>query len=123
MRRGPEKLRTSAGWRVEGCRARRAAESRPRHKKPARTSQGQVVLVPQMLGPSSKLALVILCQELKARDFPLIDCQMHTPHLASLGARSIARSDFISYLDQYATGQGHEGKWSLTSWPTQHARE
>ena len=72
---------------------------------------------------ASKLALVILCQELKARDFPLIDCQMHTPHLASLGARSIARSDFISYLDQYATGQGHEGKWSLTSWPTQHARE
>ena len=48
---------------------------------------------------ASKLALVILCQELKARDFPLIDCQMHTPHLASLGARSIARSDFMSYLD------------------------
>ena len=31
----------------------------------------------------------------------LIDCQMHTPHLVSLGARDIARSDFIDYLETY----------------------
>ena len=28
----------------------------------------------------------------RARGFPLIDCQMHTPHLASLGAREIPRA-------------------------------
>ncbi|AOM00558.1 leucyl/phenylalanyl-tRNA--protein transferase [Cobetia marina] len=72
---------------------------------------------------ASKMALVVLCRELEARGFPLIDCQMHTPHLESLGACSIARSEFISYLDQYATGEGHEGKWSLTTEPLKHGNQ
>ena len=29
----------------------------------------------------------------------LIDCQMHTPHLASLGARSISRGEFVKRID------------------------
>ncbi len=29
----------------------------------------------------------------------LIDCQMHTRHLARLGARDIARTEFINYLE------------------------
>src|SRR5207249_2848605 len=40
---------------------------------------------------ASKVALVTLVRELKARNFPLIDCQMSTPLLASLGAREIPR--------------------------------
>jgi leucyl/phenylalanyl-tRNA--protein transferase len=47
---------------------------------------------------ASKVALVALVQELKARGFPLIDCQMNTPLLASLGAREISRRAFLRTL-------------------------
>jgi leucyl/phenylalanyl-tRNA---protein transferase len=30
----------------------------------------------------------------------LIDCQVHNPHLESLGARMIPRKQFIRYLNQ-----------------------
>jgi leucyl/phenylalanyl-tRNA--protein transferase len=47
---------------------------------------------------ASKVALLALVAALRARDMPLIDCQMHTPLLASLGAREIARRDFVRAL-------------------------
>jgi leucyl/phenylalanyl-tRNA--protein transferase len=47
---------------------------------------------------ASKVALVSLVGELRAREFPLIDCQMHTPLLASLGAREIPRRTFLREL-------------------------
>ncbi|HTM61210.1 MAG TPA: leucyl/phenylalanyl-tRNA--protein transferase [Burkholderiales bacterium] len=47
---------------------------------------------------ASKVALVVLVQELKARSIPLIDCQMHTPLLASLGGREIPRRTFLRAL-------------------------
>ncbi|SDK82147.1 leucyl/phenylalanyl-tRNA--protein transferase [Modicisalibacter muralis] len=50
---------------------------------------------------ASKIALVHLAQHLRAQGGGLIDCQMPTPHLVSLGARSIARSEFIDYLNEY----------------------
>lgn len=50
---------------------------------------------------SSKLALVALCQQLKRWGFPLIDCQIYSEHLASLGAEEISRSNFIEQLDQF----------------------
>ncbi|KAA0016296.1 leucyl/phenylalanyl-tRNA--protein transferase [Salinicola corii] len=49
---------------------------------------------------ASKVALVQLARRLQHHDFTLIDCQMHTPHLASMGARDIARHRFIGYLEQ-----------------------
>lgn len=48
---------------------------------------------------ASKIALVHLARALEQHDFALIDCQMHTPHLASMGARDIARETFIDYLE------------------------
>lgn len=51
---------------------------------------------------TSKVALVHLARHLQAHGGGLIDCQMPTPHLVRLGARSIARSEFIDYLDEYA---------------------
>ncbi|EPC02521.1 hypothetical protein L861_09260 [Litchfieldella anticariensis FP35 = DSM 16096] len=50
---------------------------------------------------ASKVALVHLARHLQARGGGLIDCQMHTQHLAWMGARDIARRDFIDYLDRY----------------------
>jgi leucyl/phenylalanyl-tRNA--protein transferase len=44
---------------------------------------------------ASKVALVGLVEDLRRRDMPLIDCQQRTPLLASLGAREIARRDFL----------------------------
>jgi leucyl/phenylalanyl-tRNA--protein transferase len=47
---------------------------------------------------ASKVALVALVEELRARGFPMIDCQMRTPLLASLGAREIPRREFLRRL-------------------------
>lgn len=44
---------------------------------------------------ASKVALVRLVRQLERWGVPMIDCQMSTPHLASLGARDIARADFV----------------------------
>lgn len=44
---------------------------------------------------ASKVALVVLVAELRARGFPLVDCQQRTPLLASLGAREIPRAEFL----------------------------
>ncbi|RUM91952.1 MAG: leucyl/phenylalanyl-tRNA--protein transferase, partial [Thiomicrospira sp.] len=48
----------------------------------------------------SKIALVALCQQLKAWGFRIIDTQMETPHLRSLGATLISREYFESILKQ-----------------------
>jgi leucyl/phenylalanyl-tRNA--protein transferase len=44
---------------------------------------------------ASKVALVGLARQLEAWGMPLVDCQMSTEHLASLGARDIRRADFV----------------------------
>ena len=47
---------------------------------------------------ASKVAFVALVQKLKSEGVSMIDCQMKTDHLASLGAKEIPRDDFISKL-------------------------
>jgi len=49
---------------------------------------------------ASKIALAHLARQLERWKFPMIDCQMNTPHLASLGAREIPRSEFIARLQE-----------------------
>ncbi len=44
---------------------------------------------------ASKIALVHLVWQLRRWHFGLIDCQMKTAHLASLGAREIPRGEFV----------------------------
>jgi leucyl/phenylalanyl-tRNA--protein transferase len=48
----------------------------------------------------SKVALAYLVHFLKQHGVELIDCQQETGHLASLGARPIARQDFIHHLQK-----------------------
>lgn len=48
----------------------------------------------------SKIALAHLARQFERWKFPMIDCQMNTPHLASLGAREIPRSEFIARLQE-----------------------
>ena len=47
---------------------------------------------------ASKVALVGLVATLRARGFPMIDCQQRTPLLVSLGAREIPRRGFLHRL-------------------------
>lgn len=47
---------------------------------------------------ASKLAFMYLA---KHKNYSLIDCQMYTTHLASLGAKEIDRNSFLAYLKGY----------------------
>jgi leucyl/phenylalanyl-tRNA--protein transferase len=47
---------------------------------------------------ASKVALVRLCRWLLAWGYELLDCQVHTDHLASLGARDMPREEFARRL-------------------------
>ena len=50
---------------------------------------------------ASKVALRRLCEALVERDYHVIDCQMATAHLLSLGAELIPRAAFIELLRTY----------------------
>ena len=49
---------------------------------------------------ASKIALAHLVAQLKRWNFGMIDCQMNTPHLATLGAREIPRRQFLILLQE-----------------------
>jgi len=47
---------------------------------------------------ASKVALINFAQKFRSEGGKLIDCQVHTPHLESLGAENISRNKFLEYL-------------------------
>lgn len=47
---------------------------------------------------ASKYGFIWWVQRLQKEKVKLIDCQLHTPHLASLGAEEISRSEFLGFL-------------------------
>lgn len=49
---------------------------------------------------ASKYAFIQYVEQLKKEDVQLIDCQVYTQYLESLGARMIDREDFTELLDQ-----------------------
>ncbi len=49
---------------------------------------------------ASKIALGALVAFCRAQHIELIDCQQQTPHLKSLGARPMARSDFLEVVQE-----------------------
>ncbi len=48
---------------------------------------------------ASKYGFIKLVQWLEQKQVKLIDCQVHTDHLASLGAKEISREDFQKFLE------------------------
>jgi len=52
---------------------------------------------------ASKAALVHLTTTLKQRGIELFDVQWMTPHLSSLGAIDLSRSDYLRRLDKAVT--------------------
>lgn len=51
---------------------------------------------------ASKFAFINYVRQLQKEDVKLIDCQLHTAHLESLGARMIPRNEFINIIQQHA---------------------
>lgn len=60
---------------------------------------------------ASKIATAHLARFLETRNFGMVDCQMYTDHLASLGAREIPRRDFMDRLQMLAGGESQPGRW------------
>ncbi|HTC00405.1 MAG TPA: leucyl/phenylalanyl-tRNA--protein transferase [Ferruginibacter sp.] len=50
---------------------------------------------------ASKFAFINYVKQLQKEDVQLIDCQIYTDHLKSLGATMIERKNFIDLLDKY----------------------
>jgi leucyl/phenylalanyl-tRNA---protein transferase len=61
----------------------------------------------------SKIALAYLTAQLRDWHFPLVDCQMQTSHLASLGAIEVTRRSFVRAVTRLVKEPGREGLWSI----------
>lgn len=64
---------------------------------------------------ASKTALAKLIERLILWDFRLIDCQVSSAHLMSLGAEEIPRTEFINHLQCALALPGKPGKWCDTT--------
>jgi leucyl/phenylalanyl-tRNA--protein transferase len=60
---------------------------------------------------ASKVALVHLIAILRSKQMPLVDCQQETAHLASFGARPIARRAFAERLAALVNCAAPAGPW------------
>lgn len=56
---------------------------------------------------ASKVALVALCRFLLHKSFRVIDCQVASDHLFSMGAQEISRNDFINHLQNIDIDQAN----------------
>ncbi len=63
---------------------------------------------------ASKVAFCHLVRQLNRWDFGLIDCQVHSAHLASLGATEIPRDRFVQYLNRFCE-QAPRDLWRFDS--------
>jgi len=62
---------------------------------------------------ASKIATIALCRQLQRWGYHLIDCQIPSEHLASLGAREVTRAEFQDILLRYGHSGGKNGQWIL----------
>ena len=62
---------------------------------------------------ASKIALVRLARQLQQWEFGLIDCQMETAHLASLGARTMPRATFAARVAELVKLPHRSGPWTF----------
>ncbi len=61
----------------------------------------------------SKIALVHLLGQMQRWDMPLLDCQLHNAHLASLGARPMRRAAFLAELRVLLERPAPGSPWKL----------
>ncbi|SFM51817.1 leucyl/phenylalanyl-tRNA--protein transferase [Marinobacter zhejiangensis] len=67
---------------------------------------------------ASKVLMVHLARQLKAWGYEVLDCQVESPHLLSMGARSIPRSEFLSILRACIDRTPAQKSWNFQwRWP------
>ena len=69
---------------------------------------------------ASKIAAAHLARYLESHDFGMVDCQMYTDHLASLGAREIPRSEFAARMAALVAAADEPGR-APSRWPADGA--
>ncbi len=62
---------------------------------------------------ASKIAFVTLIGNLREWGFALVDCQVHTEHLARFGAQKWPRSRFLAALHEALESPTRRGRWTL----------
>ena len=62
---------------------------------------------------ASKIALIALALQLRRWQFGLIDCQVSSQHLLSMGAEEISRHSFCAQLRDLAALDLHPGPWKF----------
>lgn len=62
---------------------------------------------------ASKAGFILLVQQLQLWHYQLIDCQVPSEHLRSLGASDISREAFLEILVNARQQRGHEGSWQM----------
>ena len=73
------------------------------------------------LSNGSKVALIALCRGLGEWGFPLVDAQVSSPHLVSMGAHEMPRQRFAAAVGRLCTEEGVVGSWA-DKWPLREAR-
>ncbi len=63
---------------------------------------------------ASKVALARLVEQLRARGFALVDCQVGSEHMRSLGAHDLPRDEFLARLDVLCEPPGTPCSWRAT---------
>lgn len=61
---------------------------------------------------ASKVGFISLVKGLERMGFAVVDCQIYTDHLASLGAEEIEREEFERMLERYIPEPSLNGKWT-----------
>ncbi len=64
---------------------------------------------------ASKVALTYLVEQIKIWEFKLIDCQVSSDHISSLGAVNITRDEFMRLLSEECSGQTKLDGWNFNS--------
>jgi len=65
----------------------------------------------------SKVALIALCRALSQWRFPLLDAQVASPHLFTLGAYELPRREFLRQVRQLCAQPDSAGNWRMR-WPS-----
>ena len=62
---------------------------------------------------ASKAAMLALCQHMVMNDFEILDCQVESPHLASLGATLMPRNKFAAVLRRACKSRSQFREWPV----------
>jgi len=68
-----------------------------------------------LVSNASKVAFVHLVKQLQRWGYEMIDCQVQSAHLDSLGAENIPRTVFSHAIQHYCQQPGHDTPWQFDS--------